>query len=75
MFRKENITNNDVITRQQIALRKEQLRVVKHQIAWWVSIAKLIKKKKENSKMTVYADTKGNFKKVENLVYFEIDTT
>ena len=33
LFRKENIINNDVIIRQQIALRKEQLRVVKHQIA------------------------------------------
>lgn len=32
LFRKENIINNDVIIRQQIALRKEQLRVVEEGI-------------------------------------------
>lgn len=32
LFRKENITNNDVVIRQQIALRKEQLRVVEEGI-------------------------------------------
>ena len=42
LFRKENITNNDVIIRQQIALRKEQLELLKKTFICYQTIFTLL---------------------------------